>query len=73
MTITKIRWAEIRGRFTAAEKDALNDAIQAESIRPPGWMVNEDELEPELRAKIERLRQPVRRPAAAAGRRRRAG
>jgi len=73
MTITARRWLEIRDRFNKAEKDALNDAIQAESLVPKGWMINEDELEPELRAKIERLRQPVRRPAAAAGRRRRAG
>jgi len=73
MTITARRWLDIRDRFNKAEKDALNDAIQAESLVPKGWMINEDELEPELRAKIERLRQPVRRPAAAAGRRRRAG
>ena len=73
MTIAARRWLEIRDRFNKAEKDALNDAIQAESLVPKGWMINEDELEPELRAKIERLRQPVRRPAAAAGRRRRAG
>jgi len=61
MTITARRWLEIRDRFTAAEKDALNDAIQAQSLIPKGWVVNEDELEPDLRAKIERLRRPPQR------------
>jgi len=65
MTITATRWAEIRDRFNQAEKDALTDAIQGQSICPKGWVVNENELEPELRAKIERLRKPVRREAVA--------
>lgn len=46
------RWSAARGSFTEAEKAALNAAVAAETICPPGVTLDLAKLAPELQAKV---------------------
>jgi len=50
--VTDLRWSQIRGRFTAEEKAALQAAKHGETICPAGVTVDESTLSEDLATKL---------------------
>jgi hypothetical protein len=52
MLLTFKRWGLIRDKFSEEEKVALNNALTGSTVCPPGMVVDETMLTPELLAKV---------------------
>lgn len=52
MLIRDSKWDEIRHLFTEEEKQQLGSAVAGQAICPRGYIVDEDQLEDALRAKL---------------------
>lgn len=48
-------WERVRERFSEAERSELHRACTGETVCPPGLILDERELRPELRKKLEGL------------------
>lgn len=53
MFVANSTWNRIRAEFSEQEKNELRSAIAGESICPPGLMVDDRRINPELVAKLQ--------------------
>lgn len=60
MLLTTATWSKIRDQFTEEEKNQLHDAQCGHTICPPGGVLDEAKLSPELWRKLTDAKAAVR-------------